>query len=232
MFEVALALGGMLLGVAVLLVLGALGLVPTEGALGRGFGFAAGPGITLVGVLFYRWAAGRFDEMEVRSPDASVDESASSAHGSGGRALGWAGLGVVAAIGGSFILGQLMTVFGIPVAEQSGILAITEAAKRGEDLVAFGMLAVAATIAAPIVEEWLFRGLLFARVHRRGLRPEAYVLSAAAFAAIHTNPAGFVVYLWLGLVFAETLRRTGRLWVAVLVHMGNNAFALATLMWG
>jgi membrane protease YdiL (CAAX protease family) len=83
-----------------------------------------------------------------------------------------------------------------------------------------------------VTEEWLFRGLLFRRVSMRSGRALAYGISALAFAAIHDNPAGFVVYLWLGVVFAAVLERTGRLWAAVAVHMGNNAYVLAMLFSG
>jgi membrane protease YdiL (CAAX protease family) len=94
------------------------------------------------------------------------------------------------------------------------------------------MLAVSAVVLAPLAEESLFRGLLFRRILERVGPWPAYVVSALAFAAIHGNLAGLVIYVWLGLVFAETLRRTGRLWTAIVVHMGNNAFALSLLVTG
>jgi membrane protease YdiL (CAAX protease family) len=72
--------------------------------------------------------------------------------------------------------------------------------------------------------------LLFRRVHHVGGRVPAYVLSAAAFATIHGNPEGLAIYAWLGLVFASAYERTGRLWCAMLVHVCNNALALAVLL--
>jgi membrane protease YdiL (CAAX protease family) len=53
------------------------------------------------------------------------------------------------------------------------------------------------------------------------------VTSALLFAAIHLNLQGFVVYAWLGLVFARVYVVTGRLGAAVAVHFGNNAITLA-----
>jgi membrane protease YdiL (CAAX protease family) len=40
----------------------------------------------------------------------------------------------------------------------------------------------------------------------------------------------FVIYVWLGLVFARAYARTGRLSAAVAVHLGNNAITLALLL--
>ena len=58
----------------------------------------------------------------------------------------------------------------------------------------------------------------------------AYLLPAVIFALIHFNPTGLLTYLWLGVVFAHAYRLTGRLWVAMLVHFGNNAFTFGLLL--
>ena len=227
LLEVGLALGGLFGGSLIFAALSAFGLLPSDGTLARGVGMAAGPVITLLAVLAYRWMSRRLDE-----GDPDVPEDAPFPRSGAGPALVWAMLGTLAAIGGSFVLGLLMDLAGAPIEEQDGIVALVESFKAGQGQLAFGMLAVSAVLAAPCAEELLFRGILFRRVVGRGHVPEAFALSAAAFAAIHANLAGFVIYLWLGLVFAEAYRRSGRLWVAMLVHAGNNAFALATLVWG
>ncbi|MEM6294375.1 MAG: CPBP family intramembrane glutamic endopeptidase [Myxococcota bacterium] len=227
LLEVGLALGGLFGGSLIFAALSAFGLLPSEGTLARGVGMAAGPVITLVAVLAYRWLSRRLDAGD---PDAPMD--APFPRVATGTAVLWAVVGTLAAIGGSFVLGLLMDLVGAPIEEQDGIVALVESFKSGEGQVAFVMLAVSAVLAAPCAEELLFRGLLFRRIAGRGHVPEAFALSAAAFAAIHANLAGFVIYLWLGFVFAEAYRRSGRLWVAMLVHAGNNAFALSTLVWG
>ncbi len=141
-------------------------------------------------------------------------------------------LGIVIALAGSIALGLLVELLQGQVKEQQTVLEITQAA-RAEGLTTEAvLLAVSALVMAPIAEEWLFRRTLFLRVRARSGRLIAYCLSAAGFAAIHNNPAGFVVYLWLGLVFAAVLERTGRFWAAVGVHMGNNGYVLAMLFWG
>ncbi len=78
-----------------------------------------------------------------------------------------------------------------------------------------------AVLAAPVIEEYLFRGLLF-QAMMRNLRPAwAGVASAAVFAAIHP-PIAFPAVFLLGLVAAWTMRRTGLLVSAIAAHMAYN----------
>jgi uncharacterized protein len=228
--ELMLAFAGLLIGVAVMLVLGGLGVIPTGEAAGW-FGFVGGPAITLIAALFYRWGTSRIDERADAAEQRELSERLELERAPLGGSLFGLVLGMTIALGGSVVLGWVMERVGVPVQEQIGIQRIVEAARRGEATFEFAMLVVAAVLLAPLAEEWLFRGLLFRRMRAVGNRPIAYGLSALAFAAIHTNPAGFVIYLWLGLVFAFVYERTGRLWVPIGVHMGNNAVALFGLLY-
>lgn len=230
--EVGLALG-CLLGATVVFMVGAwVGLVPTEGTLGTGIRMAAGPTITFLAVVGYRALAPAIDASQSELLGARVQEDALFPRMGAGRSVLVAVLGIAAAIAGSFVVGVALESLGIPPEEQESIVELVEAFHGGEVL-PFVMLVVSATVLAPVAEETLFRGLVFRRIAARGHSlPEAFVLSAFAFATIHNNPAGFLIYVWLGLVFAQCYRRTGRLWVAMLVHAGNNAFALSLLVWG
>ncbi len=190
--------------------------------------------MTTVAALFYGWVGPRWAEAVAETGDADPDPPAVVApRATTPRAVaGTIVLGIVAALGGSVVLGLAFDGLGLEVQEQARVLEIVEGA--GSD--GFGaeaiMLVVAALVLAPVTEEWFFRGLLFRRVAARSGRALAYAISMLAFAAIHDNPAGFVVYLWLGLVFAAVLERTGKLWAAVAVHMGNNGYVLAVLFGG
>jgi len=228
LLEVGLAIGGMFVGSSLFMVASALGLVPSGSVLR----WLAGPVVTLVGVLAYRAVARWVDRHESPLLGPPPRKSAPFPRTSVGVAMGLAALGIGAAIGGSFILGLGLDALGAPVEEQTGIVELVEAFRSGGDPVPLIVLSVSAVALAPLAEELLFRGFVFRRIAARGgSMPEAYALSAAAFASIHLNPAGFVIYTWLGLVFADAYRRSGRLWVAMLVHAGNNAFALALLIW-
>lgn len=223
--ELALVVLGMVIGVATLFILRALGLWPTGT---RGLGLVSGPTITGIAALFYLWAQARLVE-------AGAD--AAPVHPPLARA-GWGRTAVVtvlaigAALGGSMVIGAAMELLGAPVSEQEGILEIVADWHAGTDRTTMVILGVSAVVLAPLAEESLFRGLLFTRLRGCSGRPVAYLASALGFAAIHGNPAGLLVYGWLGVVFALALERTGRLSSAVLVHMGNNAFAFAALLLG
>jgi membrane protease YdiL (CAAX protease family) len=225
-----LAFLGLLVGIAVMLVLGSVGVIP-RGEAAQWFGFVGGPAITVIAALFYRWMTRRLDERADPAEEKARHERLELARAGVRSSAGAVGLGIAIALGGSMILGWLMEVIGVPVQEQIGIQRIVEAARRGEATFEFATLVVSAVLLAPLAEEWLFRGLLFRRMRAVGSRPIAYGLSALGFAAIHTNPAGFVIYLWLGLVFAFAYERSGRLWVPIGVHMGNNAVALLGLLY-
>ena len=130
-----------------------------------------------------------------------------------------------AAVIGSFALGFLMQLLGAPVAEQTLVLELVAAGGP-----ALSSLMFSALVLAPLGEELFFRGLLFRRLARSaGLWP-ALVTSALLFAVFHGNIRGFVIYMWLGLVFAGAYAATGRLTCAIAVHFGNNAITLATLL--
>ncbi len=219
--ELGLAVTGMVLGVAVLFVLRALGLWP---ATARGIGLISGPTITGIAALFYLWAHTRLDAGQpLLSPITRVGR---------GHAVLVALVATAVAIGGSMVLGVVLELLGAPVAEQQTIVEIVADWHAGTDRTTMIVLGVSAVVLAPIAEECLFRGLLFARLREASGRPIAYVVSAIGFAAIHGNPAGLPIYLWLGVVFALSLERSGRLAAPIAVHMGNNAFAFAVLLLG
>jgi uncharacterized protein len=222
--ELGMAFAGLVLGyLAVGVVFGVVGSPALM--------LAAAPMMTALAAVFYeqigpRWAAAVED---VGEPDPEPP-APMAPQATGPLAIaGTIAMGVVMALLGSVALGWLFEQLGLQVQEQSRVLEIVE----GSGVEGFGaeatMLVVSALLLAPVAEEWLFRGLLFRRVSARSGRALAYGISAVAFAAIHGNPAGFVVYLWLGLVFAVVLERTGRLWPAVAVHMGNNGYVLVVL---
>jgi membrane protease YdiL (CAAX protease family) len=224
--EVALAFAGLLAGYLVaMLVVGGL---QAAGVHPGPLGLLAGPLITAVAVVVYRKLGEQSSRYHphvrpVLGPLAPVPWSSAAVT---------TALAIVVALVGSMGLGIVLDLLGVPVAEQGHVVEIAEAARAGERLGEAAMLTLSALVAAPIVEELLFRHLLFRRIRRQSGRAFAYALSAFGFAVIHANPAGLVIYAWLGLCFAYTLERTGRISAAILVHVGNNAYVLAALFVG
>lgn len=93
-----------------------------------------------------------------------------------------------------------------------------------------------ACVLGPLVEELLFRGLIFRGLHRRS-RSWAYAASMLAFALAHTlgailhQPVGLtlvnvIVYLPAGFVLARIYEKSGTIWEAVFLHAGINVVAM------
>jgi CAAX protease family protein len=94
----------------------------------------------------------------------------------------------------------------------------------------------AVAVAAPIIEEMIFRGMLLS-VLRRSFGPAvAVVISAAVFSLVHlvdTNAIAAVPGLFLlGLVLGWVALRRGDLSLAIALHSGINLLAAITLLWG
>ena len=80
---------------------------------------------------------------------------------------------------------------------------------------------------APLVEELVFRGLLYGWLEGRWGSGIAFIGSSLAFAAAHVELAHVILVLPLGLVFGLLRWRTGSLWPSLVAHMANNGLAVA-----
>ncbi|MBI4255827.1 MAG: CPBP family intramembrane metalloprotease [Candidatus Rokubacteria bacterium] len=89
-----------------------------------------------------------------------------------------------------------------------------------------GLTVFDTVVLTPILEEGVFRGLLFATLRRRfGLAASA-TLSAAVFAVAHGyGVLGFVAVFWSGLVWAVAYEKTGSLLPPIVAHGVDNLTA-------
>ena len=99
----------------------------------------------------------------------------------------------------------------------------------------FLLLALMTAVGAPVMEEWLFRGVLFRsfaasfeRFGRRGL-VAAVLASAALFGLAHAEWIQLPGLVALGVVLAVVVHRTGRLVPSIATHAGFNAVTLLAL---
>jgi hypothetical protein len=89
---------------------------------------------------------------------------------------------------------------------------------------------VTMVLVAPLVEEIIFRGLLFgALVQRMGVLASALV-TALIFGVIHGDPVLFPTLAALGFVTALAYAATGNLWVPITLHALNNALGAVFLV--
>ncbi len=79
-----------------------------------------------------------------------------------------------------------------------------------------------AAVFAPIAEEVMYRGVLLRGVERRGW-PIAILGTSLVFAALHFQPLQFVGLFVIGAVCALGAARSGRLSLAIVIHVAFNA---------
>jgi membrane protease YdiL (CAAX protease family) len=135
------------------------------------------------------------------------------------KTVAWGLLSGIAAFALSGAIAFVQERAGIPVREQEPLL---EALRQIPFAAAFPWVAVV----APVGEEVFFRGYLFRFLASRSPMWLAHAASALAFAGIHLNPSGLLVYVAIAVVLATAYRRTGSLLVPILGHAVHNAITL------
>ncbi len=94
------------------------------------------------------------------------------------------------------------------------------------------VLAVAgASVAAPVVEEVVFRGVLYLPARRALGAVPAAVLVSVVFALAHGYVWGLPQLFVLSLVFVTLFERTGTLLASMAAHSAYNTFHLVLLLW-
>lgn len=81
---------------------------------------------------------------------------------------------------------------------------------------------IVTAIFAPILEEIVFRKIIFGSLYKRMNFFFAGTISALIFGFIHLEPIHILVYASMGFVFAFLYVKTKRIIVPILVHMGMN----------
>ncbi|MGN0836173.1 MAG: lysostaphin resistance A-like protein [Akkermansia sp.] len=96
------------------------------------------------------------------------------------------------------------------------------------DAAAMLVIAVAAVLGAPVVEECCFRGFLYRVLRRRaGMWPSA-LASGFLFGAIHLSLVQMLPLSIFGVVQCILLEKTGRLWLPMILHA---LFNLSTILY-
>jgi len=101
---------------------------------------------------------------------------------------------------------------------------------KAQDAKGVVLLVLIVVVAAPIVEELFFRGLVLRSLEHRYGQTWAIVGSSAIFAAVHLEPLQFPALFLFGLVAAILATRTGRLGPGIWAHFAFNGMAVFTLL--
>ena len=86
-------------------------------------------------------------------------------------------------------------------------------------------------IIAPLFEEFIFRGVLFASLRRKFGWGLSAVFSALVFSLVHGyGLVGMLTVSWSGLLWAWSYEKSGSLWPGIVAHGINNLLASLTLV--
>ncbi len=103
----------------------------------------------------------------------------------------------------------------------------------------YGKIMAISVFVAPIVEEMLFRGVVFGSIRGRS-RGLAYVASVLLFSFYHVWQAAlvyadpkmllyFIQYIPVSVALARIYERSGSIWTSIFFHMGYNALSFSVL---
>ncbi len=87
----------------------------------------------------------------------------------------------------------------------------------------------AVVIVGPMVEEILFRGLIYGALEKHFRVSGALVISSFLFALVHLQVVYFIPIFCLGMVLGWARLKTNSLGLPILIHMLNNSIALIAL---
>lgn len=90
----------------------------------------------------------------------------------------------------------------------------------------------AAVVVAPILEEIVFRGIIFAGFASRWHPVLAAVISSLAFAFLHGQVNVAIYTFLLGLALCWLYQKSGSIWPGILLHFANNLIAFLLLTSG
>ena len=78
-------------------------------------------------------------------------------------------------------------------------------------------------VTTPIIEELVFRGLIYTRMKKAMPKAAAMILSSVVFGAVHSFGVQLVYAAILGFVLVSLYEKYNSLWVPILLHAGFNA---------
>lgn len=129
-------------------------------------------------------------------------------------------------IASGFMVNYVLRIFGITPEQQDIINNIISE----ESLGVLTFMLFFGTLAAPIVEEILFRGFFQTALKMTFNKNQAILISSLVFALIHWNFHVFLQIFILGLLLAYLFEKTGSLVAPIFVHICHNTTTLVFLI--
>lgn len=130
------------------------------------------------------------------------------------------------------ILGVFMAYFAqaIAVMIETFVFGIEPGSENTQDIMTIArtipLFVIVPAIIAPILEEIIFRKIIFGSIYKRSNFFIAALLSAFIFGIIHGEVEHILIYSSMGFVFAFLYVKTKRIIVPILVHMTLNTMSV------
>lgn len=137
-----------------------------------------------------------------------------------GMLIVWAIIGLAMAFGSQLVASLLeITLFEVEPGSENTfeIMNIARAAP---------IFIIVPALVGPILEEIIFRKIIFGSLYKRMNFFIAALLSALIFGIIHQEPEHMLVYAGMGFVFAFIYVQTKRIIIPIIVHMSMNTIAV------
>ena len=133
----------------------------------------------------------------------------------------WAIAGVFLALFSQGIAAYIESLFGIKSASEN-TMSLMEIARRAPIFILIPV------IFAPILEEIIFRKIVFGSIYKRTNFLIAVVISALVFGLFHFDITHLFVYFAMGVVFAFLYVKTNRIITPIIAHMAMNLLVVLT----
>jgi membrane protease YdiL (CAAX protease family) len=136
---------------------------------------------------------------------------------------------LAAAVGttATFLLNFLINYF--PSKTPAGLEAINESIASGSTPVLISFI-IAVCIIAPVLEEVIFRGIVWRAIEKMTSTNVAWAVTSVLFAAAHADIIHIIAVLPLGILFGYLRKRTNNIWAPMLAHSANNFLASLALL--
>lgn len=139
---------------------------------------------------------------------------------SAGKLIGWTVIGIFLAYGAQLVAMTIeMNVLGIPQGSEntSDIVELTRINP---------LFFIIPVFTAPILEELIFRKIIFGSLHKRMNFLLSVFTSSLIFALVHLEFQHLLIYFGMGVALAYVYVKTKRIIVPILVHMGMNGIVI------
>ncbi|OQP03777.1 CPBP family intramembrane metalloprotease [Geobacillus sp. 46C-IIa] len=89
------------------------------------------------------------------------------------------------------------------------------------------LLVIVTSVIGPILEELIFRKIIFGSLYKKYNFWLAALVSSLLFAVVHMELEHLLLYTAMGLTFAFLYAKTGRIFVPIFAHVAMNTFVVA-----